>query len=156
MIVNLNDKSSMKAVTTISKKLKVGITSGCFDMFHFYHVIYLEKCRRLCDLLIVGVDSDRLVKNCKGDGRPVINEYQRLAMLNQCKFVDICFIMDSLQDWEKMIKKSLTDRVFKNDGDEFDGEIITAGATLIIIPDIEELTSTTAMINKIQSNGSDT
>lgn len=35
----------------------VGVTSGCFDLFHFYHLRYLERCKALCGFLIVGVDS---------------------------------------------------------------------------------------------------
>ncbi|RLT75601.1 hypothetical protein D7V95_13085 [bacterium J10(2018)] len=47
----------------------VGVTSGCFDLLHFYHLRYLERCRALCDFLIVGVDSDILVHANKTSGR---------------------------------------------------------------------------------------
>ena len=39
----------------------IGLTSGCFDLFHSLHLSYLQKCRRMCDFLVVGVDCDDFV-----------------------------------------------------------------------------------------------
>lgn len=66
-----------------------GYASGVFDLFHYGHVNYLRECRSLCDVLIVGVDSDERVRYYKGAGRPINPESERMA--NVAKEVDYCF-----------------------------------------------------------------
>lgn len=78
--------------------MRVGLTSGCFDLFHHSHLLFLERCRRECDKLIVGVDSDDLVRAIKGDGRPIHNEIHRLNLLNSLDVVDAAFILRELKD----------------------------------------------------------
>ncbi|TEE83062.1 hypothetical protein IPC1494_32785 [Pseudomonas aeruginosa] len=53
---------SLSAIAHKTLKGDLGYTSGVFDLFHQGHKIYLEKCKTLCDTLIIGVDDDSLVK----------------------------------------------------------------------------------------------
>ena len=77
----------------------VGLTSGCFDLLHFYHLRYLEKCRAQCDFLIVGVDSDMLIGKNKNK-TPMIPEHHRMAMVDALKCVDAVFQMDDIRNIE--------------------------------------------------------
>ncbi len=70
--------------------MRIGYTSGVFDLFHYGHDNYLTECKRLCDYLIVGVDSDSRVKKIKGDQRPIETELIRLGSVSV--FSDKCFI----------------------------------------------------------------
>ena len=56
-------------------------TNGCFDLFHSGHLASLKAARRLGDVLLVGVNSDRAVHRLKGDGRPLIPEGERAAII---------------------------------------------------------------------------
>ena len=56
---------SLSAIAHKTLKGDLGYTSGVFDLFHQGHKIYLEKCKTLCDTLIIGVDDDSLVKQIK-------------------------------------------------------------------------------------------
>ena len=47
-------------------------TNGCFDLLHFGHVSYLQRARKLGDLLVVGLNGDRSVRELKGPGRPLV------------------------------------------------------------------------------------
>lgn len=56
---------SLSAIAHKTLKGDLGYTSGVFDLFHQGHKLYLEKCKTLCDTLIIGVDDDSLVKTNK-------------------------------------------------------------------------------------------
>ena len=56
---------------------RVVFTNGCFDLLHPGHVRYLAQARALGDALIVGLNSDRAVRELKGPSRPILSESER-------------------------------------------------------------------------------
>jgi cytidyltransferase-like protein len=91
----------------------IGVTSGCFDILHPLHIVFLNKCLRECDLLYVLVDSDELVYKRKGK-LPVFNERDRIFMLEQLNQVDHAFIMNTKEHFENMAKDLGAKKMFKN------------------------------------------
>ena len=69
------------------KKFKIGYTTGTFDLFHVGHLNLLEKAKENCEILIVGVSTDELVKNYKGE-LPVIPFEDRIRIVGALKCVD--------------------------------------------------------------------
>lgn len=63
-------------------------TVGTFDMLHVGHLALLEQCRKLGNVVAVGVASDRVVNSYKPN-RPVIPLDQRMQMLKALRCVDI-------------------------------------------------------------------
>ncbi len=55
--------------------------TGCFDILHAGHLIFLDFAKSQGDILIVGVGSDLTIKKLKGPTRPVHNEALRSSML---------------------------------------------------------------------------
>jgi rfaE bifunctional protein nucleotidyltransferase chain/domain len=81
-----------KGIQKISCRLraegkKIVFTNGCFDILHAGHVRYLRQARRLGDVLIVGLNSDRSVSAIK-PGRPINSEKNRAAVLAGLAVVD--------------------------------------------------------------------
>jgi len=59
---------------------------GAFDVMHYGHMNAFRLGRSLGTYLIVGVNSDESIKKCKGP--PLMNDKERLTMVDGCKFVD--------------------------------------------------------------------
>jgi D-beta-D-heptose 7-phosphate kinase/D-beta-D-heptose 1-phosphate adenosyltransferase len=68
---------------------RIVFTNGCFDLIHPGHVRYLRAARRLGDVLVVGLNSDRSVRRlAKGPGRPLVSEGDRAEVLAALEMVD--------------------------------------------------------------------
>ena len=63
-------------------------TNGCFDVFHFGHLMSLYRTSQLANKLIVGINSDESVSRIKGPRRPVCTEYQRASIIASLPFVE--------------------------------------------------------------------
>ena len=72
----------------------VVFTNGVFDLLHPGHVRYLTDARRLGDLLIVGINSDRSVRAIKDPGRPLNPEDERAEILLALDCVDAVVVFD--------------------------------------------------------------
>lgn len=73
---------------------KVVFTNGCFDLLHPGHVRYLQQARALGDALIVALNSDRSVRELKGDKRPILTEAERSEVMAALACVDFVTIFD--------------------------------------------------------------
>jgi D-beta-D-heptose 7-phosphate kinase/D-beta-D-heptose 1-phosphate adenosyltransferase len=73
---------------------RIVFTNGCFDILHVGHAMVLERARRLGDVLVVGLNSDRSVRQLKGPGRPIVGQRERSRMLAALGCVDFVTIFD--------------------------------------------------------------
>jgi rfaE bifunctional protein nucleotidyltransferase chain/domain len=95
-IVGLEELSEhSKQLRAAGKKLVV--TNGCFDLLHVGHVRYLQAARALGDLLAVGLNGDRSVRELKGKGRPIIAERDRAEILAALRCVDLVTIFPEVR-----------------------------------------------------------
>jgi len=96
MINNNLDRNKILEVRSNLKaeNKKVVFTNGCFDILHAGHVDYLNKSKKLGDVLIVGINSDSSVRNIKGEKRPIIKEDERAELVSNLKAVDFVTFFD--------------------------------------------------------------
>ncbi len=78
--------------------------NGCFDVLHRGHYELLNYARSLGSMLIVGIDTDRKVREDKGEGRPIYPQEDREYQLRSLKAVDVIHTFDSRQELEDLIK----------------------------------------------------
>jgi len=67
---------------------KVVFTNGCFDILHVGHIQLLQRCRKLGDLLVVGLNDDASVRRLKGENRPLIGQADRAHVMAALDAVD--------------------------------------------------------------------
>jgi rfaE bifunctional protein nucleotidyltransferase chain/domain len=133
---------------------RVVFTNGCFDLLHPGHIETLERARSFGDVLIVGVNSDRSVREMKGAGRPIMPEGERAEILGAMECVDAVVIFD--EPTPRAIIAALLPDVLVKGGDWANDKIVgreeveAAGGKVISIPMVAGY-STTAILEKIRN-----
>ena len=90
-------------------------TNGCFDLLHAGHVRCLQQARELGHALAVGLNSDRSVRELKGDGRPINAEDDRAEVVAALGCVDYVVIFDGKRATE--ILRAVRPHVYAKGGD---------------------------------------
>jgi D-beta-D-heptose 7-phosphate kinase/D-beta-D-heptose 1-phosphate adenosyltransferase len=85
------------------------MVNGTFDVLHPGHIALLNTARSYGDHLVVAIDTDRRVKELKGDKRPINNQNDRRIMLSNLKAVDIVELFDSTEELIKLMQRYTPD-----------------------------------------------
>ena len=128
-------------------------TNGVFDLLHVGHVRYLAEARSFGDALVVAINSDRTVRELKGQGRPITNESERAEILAALRSVDYVTIFDDISP-RSLIAKLLPDVLIKGGDyglDEIHGreEVEAAGGKVVSLPFVDGA-STSGMIERMR------
>jgi len=135
---------------------KLVVTNGCFDLLHVGHVTYLETARKEGDALLVGVNSDRAVRELKGADRPINEETDRATVLAGLQSVDaVCIFAE--RSAQRFLAVAQPD-IYAKGGDytletlnQDERQIVEqAGGRILIIPFVPDK-STTALLEKIMA-----
>ena len=137
-----------------SAGLRLVFTNGVFDLIHVGHIRYLTEARALGDRLVVAINSDRSVRQLKGESRPIFNERERAEILAALRMVDYVTIFDDVSP-RTLIAKLLPDVLVKGGDYGIDAihgreEVEKAGGRVISLPFIDGA-STTSIIEKMKS-----
>jgi D-beta-D-heptose 7-phosphate kinase/D-beta-D-heptose 1-phosphate adenosyltransferase len=136
---------------------KIVFTNGCYDILHVGHIQCFQESKRLGDILIVAVNSDRSVGDLKGPSRPIVPEGERAELIAAMESVDYVTIFDQ-EDPFQVIAAVKPDILVK--GGDWSIETIVGrelvesyGGKVMTIPMVEGI-STSAIIEKIVSHSS--
>lgn len=134
--------------------MKIGYTTGVFDLFHVGHVQLLRRAKALCDKLIVGVTVDELVLY-KGK-KSVIPFEERLSVVESCRFTDVVIPQRSINKVEA-VKKLKADYLFVGDDwydsdnwNKMEQELAKINCKVIYFPYHHGTSST--LINEVLNN----
>lgn len=129
------------------------LCNGCFDILHIGHLNMLQKASEF-GRLIIALNSDKSIKQIKGNKRPILTEQERAIQLSCLSFVDNIILFDEPNVLN--IIKTLKPKFFiKSDLYTYESllpeeiELIEKyNINTIFVPNIENK-STTNIINKI-------
>jgi rfaE bifunctional protein nucleotidyltransferase chain/domain len=129
-------------------------TNGVFDILHIGHITYLQKARKLGDVLIVGINTDASVRKLKGPKRPLNNEKARALCLAALECVDYVVIFSEATPNELLsaIKPSIHVKGGDYKGREnhmVERPIVEGNGGKIVLIDMVKGFSTTGLIEKI-------
>ncbi len=135
---------------------KIVFTNGCFDLLHPGHVAYLEAARQLGGRLVVGLNTDRSVREIKGPDRPVMSQEDRSRVLAALASVDMVTLFDEATPLNLI--NTLRPDVLAKGADYEAADIVGAeevrgwGGEVAIIPLVEGR-STSRIIQRLQAGG---
>ena len=135
-----------------AKGKRIVFTNGCFDLLHAGHVKYLQKARRLGDLLVLGLNSDASVRRLKGAKRPLICQDERAHILAALDCIDYVVVFD--EDTPLKLITALKPDILAKGGDySLEGvvgrDIVEAGGGRVELVSFVDGKSTTNIIERI-------
>jgi D-beta-D-heptose 7-phosphate kinase/D-beta-D-heptose 1-phosphate adenosyltransferase len=127
------------------------IVNGTFDILHTGHVCLLNYAKSLGDHLLVCIDTDRRVKELKGEKRPINTQEERKFLLENLKCVDEVKFFDSKEELIQILVDYQADVMVK--GSDYKGKSKTGQLYCkeVIYYDRIEQFSTTKKIQDITS-----
>jgi rfaE bifunctional protein nucleotidyltransferase chain/domain len=150
-------RSLADAVTwRLKQSGSVVFTNGVFDLIHPGHVELLEAARNEGDRLVVGINSDQSVRGLgKGSDRPIVAQDTRARIVAALEAVDCVVIFDELTPLE-LVKALSPDVIVKGGDYSADAvvgasEVIAAGGRLVIVPLVENQ-STTRIVERLRAS----
>ena len=144
----LRERQSLRARGKV-----VVFTNGVFDLLHVGHVRYLAQARALGDALIVAINSDRCVRELKGNHRPIIEQGERAEILAALRDISYVTIIDQISP-RALISQVVPDVLVKGGDyslDEIHGreEVEAAGGRVVSLPFVEG-ESSSALIERMR------
>ncbi len=144
-------------MATLASSLKkqgkeIVFTNGCFDLLHAGHIRILELSKSLGDVLIVALDSDRSVREVKGQGRPVLSENERVKIISALDTVDFVTVFppDGLKSLLEALRPDVLTKGANYAEDQVEGrEIVELHGGRIRLIRIEDELSVSGLIRRI-------
>ena len=131
-------------------------TNGCFDLLHVGHVRFLSEARSRGDVLVVGVNGDKSVKELKGAGRPVNGQADRAEVVAGLGCVDAVVIFPEKRATEFL--RLVKPEVYVKGGDYEEGQldadevnVVKEGGGRVEILPLTPGRSTTAVLQKLKT-----
>lgn len=146
------EQAKKKAAFLRQQGKKIVFTNGCFDIVHAGHIASFKQARSFGDVLFVGVNSDSSIKRIKGANRPVVDESNRVKLLEAVNCIDYLILFEE-DTPQKLIENIIPAVLVK--GRDWAGKEVAGGKFVeqnggkVCFIDLEQGLSTTNIVNKI-------
>jgi len=156
MIVDIN---KLHFIRNLYKEKSIVLCHGCFDIFHYGHLIYLKESSKLGDLLIVSITGDKYIN--KELNRPIFEINKRMEIIDSLKCVSFSCISNNFTAVNiiRLLKPNIYCKATDVKGKELDpkenlfhefNELTKSGGKLVFIEKVPTISST-YIINKIKT-----
>lgn len=151
--VQSRDQIQATAARAKNAGKKIVFTNGCFDLLHVGHLRVLSEAKKLGDVLLVALNSDRSVREIKGPGRPILPEGERAELIAALEMVDYVTLFDE-PDPRNLLREVKPDVLVKG-GDWAEDKVVGRelvegwGGKVAVVPYLADH-STTDIIKKIE------
>lgn len=155
----ISRKEAVERVKELKEKNKIiGFTNGCFDVMHLGHIHSFASTKNECDVLFVGINSDKSIKRLKGNKYPLQNEKTRSYVVASLEFVDYVVLFD--EDTALELVEELRPDVIAKEGYKIENwpeaqKVLSYGGRVIELERVEDY-STSAVLRKIDDLNIDT
>ncbi len=126
--------------------MKIGYTSGVYDLFHIGHLNLLRNAKGMCEKLVVGVTTDELVSY--KNKQAVIPHNERMEIVRAIEYVDAVVPQEDMDKFE-MWKKLKFDVMFVGDDwfnspkwEELEAQFEAVGVRIVFFPYTKGTSST--------------
>ncbi len=104
-------ESARAVKDSIPANKTVTLVGGTFDLLHVGHLHLLEHSKKLENILVVCVLSDKRVGSYKDSNRPIVGEVYRANMVAALECVDFVYISDVDTSHQDMLSLMRPDSV---------------------------------------------
>ena len=102
MIKKIVELEKLKKILPQIKKKKKILVGGCFDVFHYGHLLFLRKAKEQGDTLIIALESDDFIRQHK-KREQVHTQKQRAEILASLEFVDFIILLPLLSSYDSYL-----------------------------------------------------
>lgn len=141
----------LHALRIVNPIIRIVLTMGGFDLFHIGHARYLEAAKRHGDLLIVGIDEDKKIKQRKGPNRPIVPESERAEILAHTMYADLIFIKRVDDEKWQLIKTARPDTLIATQDTYTEAQLeeLKEYCGQVVVLQSQAKTSTSAKIRRL-------
>lgn len=145
-IIYTGDLKSIKKDLQQKKTVLVG---GCFDVFHFGHLMFLKQAKKAGENLVVALESDETVEKLK-KRKPVHTQAKRAHILASLIFVDVVILLprfESDEEYDMLVQEIQPSIIAVTQGDKKQNQKeeqakMVGGKVKVVTPLIKEFSST--------------
>lgn len=127
--------------------MKIILTYGTFDMFHYGHYNLLKRAADMGDKLIVGVSSDEM---CRSKGKiPFFSQEKRMEIVSNLRFVDTVILEENMaQKVEDVLRYNVNTFLLGDDYKDIFPKmpeyqaLISCGCEVLFLPRTKDISST--------------
>ena len=103
----LNIKEAIEVAKELKRKNKsIVLVGGFFDILHVGHIKFLEKAKKLSDILFIMLEDDEKLRKVKGENRPIHSQKERAIILSSVKSADYIILLKRMtndQEYDKLV-----------------------------------------------------
>ena len=116
----------------------------------------IKEAKRQCDFFIIGLNSDRSIREIKGIERPIEDEDTRIKNIEKIEIVDAIILFDENTP-EKLINDIMPNVLFK--GSDYrnkkivGSDVVKNNGGKVVLIDLLRGFSTTKQVKQMMNNG---